>query len=80
MMQLLTEINNNRLHTRSMVPQVHCKVFKDNSGALELAHTPKMRPHTKHISQVYQKKCDFARNVTIKILQSKVVIRSHIFS
>jgi hypothetical protein len=29
------------------------KVFEDNSGALELAHLPKLRPRTKHINMCY---------------------------
>ena len=32
------------------VPRVHCKVFEDNSGALEMSRLPKMRPRTKHIN------------------------------
>ena len=32
---------------------VHCTVFEDNSGALELARLPKIRPRTKHINQSY---------------------------
>ncbi len=31
-------------------PHVYCKVFEDNSGALELAKLPKMQPCTKHIN------------------------------
>ena len=30
--------------------RVHCKVFEDNSGALEMARVHKMRPRTKHIN------------------------------
>ena len=29
--------------------QIHCKVFEDNSGALDMVRLPKMRPRTKHI-------------------------------
>lgn len=32
---------------------VHCKAFEDNTGALELARLPKIRPRTKHISNIY---------------------------
>jgi hypothetical protein len=32
---------------------VHCKVFEDNSGALEMAKVPKMRPRTKHLNIKY---------------------------
>jgi hypothetical protein len=31
-------------------PKVHCSVFEDNSGALEMARIPKMRPRTKHMA------------------------------
>ena len=33
--------------------QVKCKAFEDNTGALELANVPKMRPRTKHINIKY---------------------------
>jgi len=29
---------------------IHCRVFEDNSGALEIAKVPKMCPRTKHIN------------------------------
>ena len=32
----------------STSPKVKCKVFEDNSGALEMATTHKFRPRTKH--------------------------------
>ena len=32
---------------------VRCTLFKDNSGALDIARTPKMRPRTKHINIIY---------------------------
>ena len=34
-------------------PDVFCKVFEDNTGALELATVPKLRPRTKHTNLVY---------------------------
>ena len=34
-------------------PIVRCKAFEYNSGALDLAHTPKMRPRSKHINCVH---------------------------
>jgi hypothetical protein len=36
-------------------PQVHCKAFEDNSGALEMGRTPKMRPQTKHLNIKYHR-------------------------
>jgi hypothetical protein len=32
---------------------VHCKVFEDNEGAIEIAKVPKMRPRTKHLNIKY---------------------------
>ena len=31
-------------------PIMHCKVFEDNNGALELAKAPKIRPRTIHVA------------------------------
>ena len=31
-------------------PKIHCQVFEDNSGALEMAKLPKYRPRTKHLT------------------------------
>jgi hypothetical protein len=50
MMELLKEMKALRFPIRSATPQVHCKVFEDNSGALEIATTHKFRPRTKHLN------------------------------
>ena len=34
-------------------PIVHCKAFEDNSGAIELARLPKIRPRTIPINVVF---------------------------
>ena len=34
-------------------PVIHCKLFEDNNGALELAREPRYRPRTKHIAIKY---------------------------
>jgi hypothetical protein len=49
MMQLVTEAAQLDWKVFAGIPTVHCKVFEDNSGALEMARLPKMRPRTKHI-------------------------------
>jgi hypothetical protein len=46
---------------------IYCKVFEDNSSALELARLPKLRPLTKHISVCYHHFCEHIRNGLIKI-------------
>jgi hypothetical protein len=36
-MELLKELKKKKFPVRSTIPNVHCKVFEDNSGALEMA-------------------------------------------
>ena len=53
MMDLLDEAKKKGVPMRTGAPVVHCKAFEDNSGALELARLPKMRPRTRHINVKY---------------------------
>ena len=48
-------------------PHVFCKVFEDNSGALELARLPKLRPRTKHINVCYHHFREHVRSRLVKI-------------
>lgn len=50
MMQLLTEMKEHRIPVINDSPKVYCKVFEDNSGALEMAKIHKYRPRTKHLN------------------------------
>ena len=50
LMGLLKEINQQGFEVQIDSPSIHCKVFEDNSGALELARLPKIRPR----NQAYQ--------------------------
>ncbi len=50
-----------------MLNHVYCKVFEDNSGALELARLSKICPRTKHINVVYHRFCEHVRKGLIKI-------------
>jgi hypothetical protein len=52
-MNMLEEIRKRDFQVICTKPHVHCKVFEDNSGALELARLPKLRPRTKHINVCY---------------------------
>ncbi len=47
---------------------VQCKVFEDNSGALELAMMPKMQPRTKHINVKFHHFRDYVRRKLLTIL------------
>ena len=49
LMQLVNEAHEMGWTTYLDAPTVHCKVFEDNIGALEMAKLPKMRPRTKHL-------------------------------
>jgi len=51
----------------SDVPRIHCTVMEDNSGALEMARLPKMRPRTKHLCVKLHHFCDRVRNGSISI-------------
>ena len=52
-MRLVNELSSAGFHMNTSTPRIHCKVFEDNSGALEMAKTPKMRPRTKHMNLKY---------------------------
>jgi hypothetical protein len=49
-MELLKEMKGLNFPIRSATPKVHCKIFEDNSGALEIASVHKFRPQTKHLN------------------------------
>jgi len=49
-MHMLQEIRGQGTTINDSLPVVKCRVFEDNSGALEMAITHKFRPRTKHIN------------------------------
>ena len=49
LMGILKEAREKGLDVDYLPPKVHCTIFEDNSGALELARLPKIRPRTKRI-------------------------------
>jgi len=53
-----------------MTPDVklHCTLFEDNNGALELATKPRYRPRTKHIAIKYHHFRERVQNGLIKVL------------
>jgi hypothetical protein len=67
MINLMTEVNRLGVCDYCNVPKVYCKAFEDNSGALELAKAPKMRPRTKHINLVFHHFRDYVRRGLIVI-------------
>ena len=51
----------------SKAPVIHCTVFKDNKGCIDLATAPKMRPRTKHIALKYHNFQSFVQDKTVSI-------------
>ena len=49
-MQLLKEMKGKGFPIHAPQARVHCHVFEDNSGALEMARIHKYRPRTKHLN------------------------------
>ena len=49
-MELAKEMKEHGFDVGTTEPKVHCKVFEDNSGALEIATVHKVRPRTKHLN------------------------------
>jgi hypothetical protein len=49
-MDLLQEMRERDFKVICTKPYVYCKVFQDNSGALEFARPPKLCPRNKHIN------------------------------
>ena len=52
-MNLLEEMVFQGIISNQSIPKIYCKAFEDNSGALEMARMPRMRPRTKHINCSY---------------------------
>ena len=50
LMNLLKEMHQLGFQVTSEQAKVHCRVFEDNSGALEMATVHKYRPRTKHLN------------------------------
>jgi hypothetical protein len=53
LMQIIRDLRAEGFDFTATTPKIHCKVFEDNSGALELATVYKFRPRTKHINVQY---------------------------
>ena len=58
---------------KDITPNVHCTLFEDNNGALELAKAPRYRPRTKHIAIKYHHFREHVKKglVTISAIDTK---------
>ena len=68
LMHLITEAREHGVPISYSTPTVHCRLFEDNIGAIELAKVPKMRPRTKHINVKYHHFREFVTNGKIRLL------------
>ena len=66
-MEPMDELKDRGYDLISTDPIVYCKAFEDNSGALEIACLPKMRPHTKAINVIYLHFREYVRLGMIEI-------------
>jgi hypothetical protein len=67
MMDLLAEMSDKGFQVQSK-PTVHCKLFEDNSGALEQARVAKYRPRTRHINAAWHHFRSYVVDKLISIL------------
>ena len=66
-MRMMEELRARDILPTNYVPRIYCKAFEDNSGALELARTPKLRPRTKFINCKYHHFRSFVESGKIKL-------------
>ena len=67
LIELVREIKEHGFKAYIGVTHMHCEAFEDNTGALELARIPKIRPRTKHINNVYYHFREAIRQGDIKV-------------
>ena len=53
LLNIYKECQQRKIVSKQPQTKVYCKVFEDNSGALEMAKNPKFRPRTKHLNIKY---------------------------
>ena len=58
-MDVIEEMKKYNIIDKVSTPKVHCWVFKDNSGALEMVKNHKYWPRTKHLNVKYHHFCNY---------------------
>jgi hypothetical protein len=66
-MNLLQKMREKNFKVVCIEPYVYCKVFEDNTGALELERLPKLCPRTKYINVCFHHFCEHVCKGLIKI-------------
>ncbi len=64
---LVQEAHGHGINVLTKPPKVHCKIFEDNEGAIEIAKVPKMRPVTKHLNSKYHHFREEVKKGTVSI-------------
>jgi hypothetical protein len=68
---LMEEARQQGIPVLNATPKVHCKVFEDNAGAIEIANVPKMRPRTEQLNIKYHHFGEEVRKGTISIYHTR---------
>jgi hypothetical protein len=68
---LMEEAKQQGIPVMNATPKVHCKVFEDNAGAIEIANVPKLRPRTKDLNIKYHHFREEVRKGTISIYHTR---------
>ena len=71
LMQLILEMRERKLIDISSETRVLCRSFEDNSGELEIANVPKLRPCTKQINIIYHHFRSYVKKGLVKIYAIK---------
>jgi hypothetical protein len=66
-MWLLEDAQKKGIKINAKPCKVHCKIFEDNEGAIEIAKVPKMRPSTKHLNIKYHHFREEVKKRTVSI-------------
>jgi hypothetical protein len=66
-MWLIQEAQDHDINVITKPPKIHCKVFEDNEGAIEIAKVPKMRSRTKHLNIKYHHFREEVKKRTVSI-------------
>ena len=68
LMEIAREMKRSGHFMQATTPTVHCRLFEDNSAAIELATKDKVRPRTKYMGTKWHHFRHYVENGEIKIL------------
>jgi hypothetical protein len=68
---LMEEASKQEIPVLNATPKIHCKVFEDNAGVIEIGNVPKMRPRTKHLNIKYHHFREEVKKGTISIYHTR---------